>query len=489
MYKIYLFCLMILSNVAVGQLSTNYTTRQTLLESYVNMEVYGNNMFLSKSQADEIKVYTRQENGEWTFLQTLKPSDKPLEAPYWRFGENMAINDSNAVIGATEKNLMKDKAGGVYFFRKGLDGLWYEEFVFENPTLFSYYAGKNIAVYKNKATVSHNNGYPRFVHIFERKHDGTWAIGDTITEPEFRGIDGVKVFFRDSVFIAMSFQFDDQRVKEFRLQSDGTWTNTQTLTTGITTYSTYFGQRLVVEGEQMIVGAGSTRVSVEGETELNGAGKVYVYERINNEWVLKQEILSATPQAYENFGGDIVLKDGLLLITSSGTINEDGKGYGAIHIYKKDNNNTWSLVQTYTPSNAQKVFYENAQIISGVYILEEIEDCAGVVGGTAALNSCDICYGGTTGLSLEVSETQCLLSSAIDLHLPSGIVVAPNPFGDEILLQAPGNALFSLADCYGKILKKDIAAGRFDASTLSAGMYFMTAEYEGERYVFKLLKQ
>ena len=497
MTKICFFVLLLTSHIAYSQI--NFGLRQELekgtgMGEY--MKVSGNTMFLSQVQKDEVKVYSRQEDGTWIFQQTLKPSDKsPDITTDWGFGNSMALNDSNAVITAVYKGLIKKEAGGVYFYRKGSDGLWQEEFVFENPTTFNYYGGKNIAIHKNRATVSHDNGYPRFVHIFERQHNGTWVINDTIRETEFRGLDGIKAYFDDTTFIAMSFEFEDQKVKEFRLQSNGDWTNTQTLETGITTYSTYFGQFLSVDNNyQMAVSAPYFTINEEN-TFLTHAGKVYIYERVNNAWVLQQELISPAPHVIESFGKDVLIKGDILIIVSQNTKNSSGNFFGSVRIYNKINTK-WTLTQTYYPENqsqiGRNVFYEDGQIISfgynGVHILEII-DCEGIAGRQAKLNSCGICYGGTTGLDSLQSEEQCLPTSVYPASPKAVISVSPNPFDNQITIEAPDNATISLTDCYGKILARHIATGQFDASHLHPGMYFLIVESEGEKYSTKLFKK
>ena len=498
MNRIYFVLLLLISQGAFSQI--NYGLKQQLENTTgmgENMQVYGNCMFVSKSSKDEVKVYTRQTDGTWVFLQTLKPSDKPATTTKdWGFGNSMALNENYAIITAVYKGLIRENAGGVYFYRKGSNGLWQEESVFENPTTFSYYGGKNVTINKNKATLSHNNGYPRFVHIFERNSNGIWAISDTITETEFRGIDGIKSFYNDTTFIAMSFEFYDQKVKEFRLQPNGNWVNTQTLTTGVTTYSTYFGQFLSVDNnQQMAIGAADFKVPGSDQTLLNAAGKVFIYKRVNNVWTLQQEIVSPAPQAYENFGTDVLIKGDILLIAADYTRNVVKNTTGALYIYKRMNG-VWTLAQTYYSETqnqiGRNVFFENNQIISfgysGVHVLENLKDCQGVSGGTAKLNSCDICYGGTTGLNLSQSEVQCL-STSIDLASSDiKVIVSPNPFDNQINIQAPDNSKISLIDCYGRVLASDISSGLFDAGHLKSGMYFLVVENDGKKQTIKIIR-
>lgn len=499
MNKIYFVLLLLISPGAFSQI--NYGLTQELEKTTgmgQHMQVYGNYMFVSKSSKDEVKVYTRQTDGTWVFLQTLKPLDKPTTTTKdWGFGNSMAINENYAVITAVYKDLIRNNSGGVYFYRKGSNGLWQEESVVENPTTFSYYGGKNVTINKNKATLSHNNGFPRFVHIFERNSNGVWAISDTITETEYRGIDGIKSFYNDTTFISMSFQFDDQKVKEFRLQPNGTWLNTQTLATGVTTYGTYFGQYLSVDNnQQMAIGAADHKVPGSDQTLLNYAGKVFIYKRINNVWTLQQEIVSPAPMVNESFGTDVLIQGDLLLIAAKYTTNVVNNITGAIYIYKRING-AWTLAQTYySETNNQigkNIFFENNQIISfgysGVHVLENLKDCQGVSGGTAKLNSCDICYDGTTGLTFSQSEAQCI-STSLDLASSEAqVIVSPNPFESQINIQTPHNAKISLIDCYGRVLASDISSGLFDTGHLKSGMYFLVVENDGKKQTIKIIRK
>lgn len=499
MNKMYFFLLLLLSQGAFSQI--NFGLKQELESGSgmgASMQVYGNSMFVSKTSKDEVKVYTRKTDGTWVYLQTLTPSDKPASTSKdWGFGNSMAINDNYAIITAVYKDLIKENGGGVYFYRKGPNGLWQEESVIENPTTFKYYGGKNVTIHKNKAILSHDNGFPRFVHIFERNSNGTWAISDTITETEYRGIDGMKSFYNDTTFIAMSFEFYDQQVKEFRLQPNGNWVNTQTLTTGITTYSTYFGQFLSVDNnQQMAVGAADYSVSNKEEQILNSAGKVFIYNRVNDVWTLQQEIVSPSPHAYEAFGSDVLIKGDMLFVTAQYTENIPGQITGAVYVYKKNNTN-WTLVQSYFSENqswiGKNVFYENDQIISfghsSVHVLENLKDCQGVISGSAKLNSCDVCYDGTTGLNLQQSEEQCMTTALYSELSKVKIIVSPNPFDSQINIQAPDNAKITLTDSYGRVLATDITSGLFETGQLNSGLYFLIVESEGEKQVLKIVRK
>lgn len=494
MKKIKLVAFLLFTQFAVAQF--NFGIKQELEKSTqfgYQMSVYGNTMFVYKSRIDNIKVYTKQADASWLLTQTLSPSDKPsTNTTDWFFGYNMALNDSNAIVTAVYKDLVKKDGGGLYFYRKRKDGLWKEESIIENPTSFSYYGGKNISIYKNKATVSHNNGYPGFVHIFERNKNGVWAMQDTILRTTFGGINGEKVFFQDSVFTSMFFDFDNQRVKEFRLQKNGTWLDSQTLFPDTTGIDTYFGENLQVNKNQMAV------CSYYGVVNgLKFAGKVYLYERINKDWVFKQKIVSPIPQSNASFGADVVFKgDDTLIVAASGHKNDINSPAGALFFYKKENG-VWNYKQTFYNQKGsgigQNVNLSGNQVISfgysSVFVLENLKDCQGLVGGSAKLNSCKICYGGTTGLDSLTSESKCITSGIDSETETNQHNVSPNPFTDElrITLTSP-QASAQLYDCFGKLIEPNVTPDVYKTNHLKAGIYFVVIREGEKKTQLKLIK-
>ena len=318
---------------------------------------------------------------------------------------------------------------------------------------------------------------------------------DTILRPTsgaFGGIDGIKVHFEDSVFTSMFFDFDNQRVKEFRLQKNGNWIDAQTLFPDTTKIDTYFGQNLQVSKNQMAVC--SYYGLVNG---LKNAGKVYLYERVNKDWVFKQKITSPVPQAYASFGSDVVFKgDDTLIVASSQHSNGSNIPSGALFFYKKENN-VWKYKQTfYNPKGSgigQNVHVSGNQVISfgysSVFVLENMKDCQGLVGGSAKLNSCKICYNGTTGLDSLSSESKCTISGIDSDTETNQHNVSPNPFTDElrVTLRSP-QASAQLYDCFGKLIEPNVTSDVYPTTHLKAGVYILVIREGEKRTQSKLIK-
>lgn len=501
----FIFLSLLIFSIQVSFAQYNYGIKQVLENTESGWGTYmsanQNDIFIVKSRVDEVRVYGLMDDSTWAYKQTLKPSDKLSEnKKYWYYGSTLDIDGDNAIVAAQYKAPMENEDGGLYFYHKGQGGMWSEELVFDNPTVqgntrsYSYYGGKNITVHGNKATASHNNGYPRFVHVFERQGAGDWQIIDTITDPEFLGIDGIDPHFEDSLFITMVFRFDNQRVKEYTLQPNGNWLNTDTLSSGITDEDTYFGQTLRVDGNQMVIGAYSMNVETANDT-LISAGAAFVYEKQNNKWHIQDTLYFDSLYNYTNFGNGIAIKDDLLVVSATNA-KQGSVTTGAIVIYKKIAGD-WKKIQTVYPDNTtssfgRKIAILGGQIVAssskGVYIIENLKDCNDVVGGSAMLNSCEICYRGTTGLDSLESEQSCVTSVNNEKH-NRVIALHPNPVNNQLTVVLPANSKAFMVDLYGKKVIEKIQAGTNDLSELKAGTYLLIVESENKRDVFKVLKE
>jgi hypothetical protein len=499
--RFYFFLLtVVFSQKVIGQY--NYGTVQ-YIPSAINQKIIVSDegdLFVG-GYSEKVEVYSIQEDGTWSFKQTLTPSDKSSSYPWnWYYGSTLAMHGKNAIVGAQYKRFDVKEEGGVYFYHKGEDGMWYEEQIISPPAdaNYNYYGGKNLNVYNGKATVSHNNGYPRFVHIYQRQDNGTWIIQDTITDPEFLGIDGQLSHYRDSLFITGVYNYLNQRVKEYQLKPNGEWVNIQTFTDSITNKDTYYGDVLSVDNDWMVLGYNYYSPINEEDKVLNNAGSVHLFQKVNSKWVLKQILTEENPVAYNNFGDYVSIKDDILVVGIPGYKNKEGENVGAISIYKRIEN-IWTRIQTVYGDAATSssnfgsgIVIQGEQIIvsdsRGIHIIENKKDCNGVIGGSALLNNCLICYGGTTGIDSLQSVELCLASNT---KPQNNIIIkaSPNPFDREISVELPLNAQGYVADVTGNIVIHAITNESTNTAHLAPGLYFLIITTEQGRHIIKMMKQ
>ena len=104
------------------------------------------------------------------------------------------------------------------------------------------------------------------------------------------------------------------------------------------------------------------------------------------------------------------------------------------------------------------------------------------------LNSCEICFGGTTGLDSLESEQGCVTFVNNEKH-SRVIALHPNPVNSQLTVALPANSKAFMVDLYGKKVIEKIQAGTNDLTELKAGAYLLIVESENKRDVFKVLKE
>ncbi|WP_018341669.1 polysaccharide lyase family 8 super-sandwich domain-containing protein [Cytophaga aurantiaca] len=116
-------------------------------------------------------------------------------------------------------------------------------------------------------------------------------------------------------------------------------------------------------------------------------------------------------------------------------------------------------------------------------------DCAGVAHGTAALDVCNICSGGTTGRTPVLDVNQCNVTTGIDdASSLNKIIVVPNPFRDELLLTIPAGSKVEIIDLNGRLVYEGADISTIETSDFSTGLYIVRILNESGVKVIKVEK-
>lgn len=111
--------------------------------------------------------------------------------------------------------------------------------------------------------------------------------------------------------------------------------------------SDQFGKTVAVFGNFIAVGS---PLHDEGFTD---SGAVYLYEKVNNNWVFFQKITASDASTNKQFGSFVKMQGNSLFIVAPNDENNDG--IGAVYVYIFDQNE-WILSQKLTvPNNAGKL--------------------------------------------------------------------------------------------------------------------------------------
>ena len=218
-------------------------------------------------------------NGVWSQTQQILASDGQLGD---FFGNAIATDGSNAVIGADSAQIGNNYTQGAAYVFKKSGGTWIEQakLVADDGVAFDNF-GRSVAI-----------------------------SGSTILAgAPYAVIDG-------NAFEGAVYVFDG---------ADADWTQTQKLTAADGTVNTYFGWTVAVAGDKALVGATSF---YDPDT-----GAVYVLGRSQGQWAQTQELVSGDGPDPDYFGWSVGLSDTGALIGEPLAKVGDNYDQGASYFY------------------------------------------------------------------------------------------------------------------------------------------------------------
>ncbi len=116
-------------------------------------------------------------------------------------------------------------------------------------------------------------------------------------------------------------------------------------------------------------------------------------------------------------------------------------------------------------------------------------DCAGVPNGTAVIDVCNICAGGTTGLKPTTDIKQCGVNASEELP-KAQVMVAPNPFDEQFVVTIPvNNSVVYIYDAQGSLVDERVINQSLSlGSNLNSGIYLVRFKMDGKWYQSKIVK-
>ena len=281
-------------------------------------------------------IFERQSDGTWTQVQKITNSDKN-EWGYDHFGNSIAIHNNYAIVGAIDADPSGTyAAGSAYIFERESDGTWTEtetqKLTASDKEEYDYF-GKSVAIHNNYAIVGayaedadpvSNAGS---AYIFERQSDGTWTevqkliASDRVRDDYF----GNSVAIHNNYAIVGAYLEDPSGVVDagaayiFERQSDGTWTEKQTLVSNDISGGDQFGISVAIDGNYAIVGA-----YLEDPSGVFGAGSAYIFSNIVLPEVTK--IIDITSAGGTKMQIEVTAYSGTILYTSHVTGGAGGPG-------------------------------------------------------------------------------------------------------------------------------------------------------------------
>jgi hypothetical protein len=149
---------------------------------------------------------------------------------------------------------------------------------------------------------------------------------------------------------------------------DGTWTRTQKLVSSDGQAFDTFGHSIVFEGDTAVIGAYGAVVN-----DNFSQGAAYVFTLQDGTWTQTQKLTSDDGQMFDNFGFSLALHGSTLLIGADGATVGDNGFQGAAYVFNEADG-TWTQGQKITASDggpgeifAYSIVYDGATAMIGAY--------------------------------------------------------------------------------------------------------------------------
>lgn len=287
----------------------------------------------------------------------LQPIDAHLNQ---KFGHSVAINGTNAVIGAPEN---AQRVGAAYVYSKfGTNWLLQQKLV-PIQAATNELVGFSVAINGNLLALgapgfdpNPSTANPGGVYVYMQTN-GVWLQQARLNEPDGQRGDrfGVSVALSgQSIVIGSSFHSDFRATNNgaiyvFDLTAIG-WQLSAKIVPNDLTNNSFFGQSVAMSGDTVIVGANNSLV---GPTNFplvsSGAAYVFVRRPVTSffaPWSLQQKLLPTNLFGGTQFGFSVAIEGETALVGAPSTANG-----GAVDAFVRSNGIVWTQQTQIVASN------------------------------------------------------------------------------------------------------------------------------------------
>jgi cell division septation protein DedD len=294
-------------------------------------------------------------NGSWSEGQKLTASDG---AAGDEFGYRVTLADDILLVGAFTAIVGGNASQGAAYVFTQSNGTWTESQkltandggIFDNFGASVALDGSTLVVGANGATVG-SNAAQGAVYVFTESN-GTWTQTQKLTADDGAAFDnfGLSVVLKGSTILVGSPRATvgasaAQGAVYVFTESNGTWSQTQKLTTNDGMPNDSFGESVALEGSTGLIGAYNAAI--------NGhplAGAAYIFTESNGSWNQGQKLTAGDAATNANFGNAVALKSGSAIIGADGTTVGGNTYQGKAYLFAESGGN-WSQSDTFIASD------------------------------------------------------------------------------------------------------------------------------------------
>ncbi|MFK8013030.1 MAG: hypothetical protein AB8B80_13405 [Marinicellaceae bacterium] len=275
------------------------------------------------------------EKGTWSLTQKLTASSIN-DNDY--FGYSVSLNGDQALIGAYGSDLSNEDAGAAYVFDYN-GNTWQQSTLLlpegNNPSSF----GASVELNNNQAIIgAHSHDFDNIdsgaTFVFEFS-DNQWLQSQVILPHDRESQDyfGQAVSVYNSHLFINAMYDDDNGINSGSVYNyiveNGFWVQDRKIVSNeiIGSPNSSFGISVSYDGNRLVVGSHTD----DGKDQNSGAA--YIYDLIDNSWVLTQKIKPNIEIADEYFGKSVSLSGDRVLVGAPAGIISDSEGIGSAYIF------------------------------------------------------------------------------------------------------------------------------------------------------------
>ena len=325
-----------------------------------------------------VYVYTRNDQGTtgiesddtWEFQAKLTPSGGGT----WVFGGAVAISGGIIVVGDTHDITNGEDSGAVYVFRRSGQTWSLDQKLVASDGGSHDYFGDEVAIENNtivvgaySADLRNSNGdvileNSGAVYVFNQEN-GDWVENAKLVadDPQAGKSFGISLALDGNTILVgaprdglAGPQIPDSGngavyVFERTTSISKVWNQTQKLTPSRDYEGQHFGESVSIEGDTLVVGAGSYQKWDPDTRIYYRTGAAYVFTRnFYGDWS-EQQILESETYQEVYFGDKVEIENGMIVVQSFNALPYPDSSR-TLHVYSEQNHN-WTLQEKFSGSD------------------------------------------------------------------------------------------------------------------------------------------
>lgn len=295
--------------------------------------------------------------------------NQPNTGTSYGFGMSVAIDGNFAVIGAPGEG---DYTGSAHIYKKDENGVWHHHQKIEDfgrkfvDNFFGFVVAIQgdlifITCHKDRIDEERFEKIAGSVLVYKKDENDVWNGLQKIRSTDIRTGDSFAVDMAVSGdYLVAGSPYNDYDASNnnllnaagaayiFKKDNNGVWNQMQKITPTQRIAFDYFGRNVNIYGDYILI-SGTKNTNDADEIINDGNASVYLFKKDNNEvWTQVQKIKPNNSIASSRFGyEDLAIFEDYIAVgaTSTRILENNIWFYGAVYIFKKDNDGIWTESQ------------------------------------------------------------------------------------------------------------------------------------------------